>query len=243
MWVFGGRTDTEAAEGTVWMLRPTSAGAAEWVERPVPSTDVVPTSRESLFDVSCASEGFGLFHGGNTNDVSLFQCNAGGCSWSALAVSGTEPSTRSGAAVSAVGSEVVLFGGSSRSDVWLLEPCLPVPAWTGITPTGEAPPGRQDHRMLLLPEAEAGVHRWLVHGGRNSSGALSDAWMLIREGSAFRWEPLALPASELVPGERARHALVWDAPRSRVLVYGGTTAAFGARTRSDLWELRFPASP
>lgn len=243
MWVFGGRTDTEDAEGTVWMLRPTAAGAAEWVERPVPSADIVPGSQESPFDVSCASEGFGLFHGGNSNDVSLFQCNAGGCSWSALAVPGTRPSIRSGAAVSAVGSEVVLFGGSRQSDVWLLEPCLPVPAWTAITPTGEAPPGRLDHRMLLLPEAEAGVDRWLVHGGRDNSGALSDAWLLIREAGAFRWEPLALPAGDPVPDGRAHHALVWDAARSRVLVYGGTTAGFSASARSDLWELRFPTTP
>ncbi len=239
MWVFGGAVGSSAAETTTWMLQPTSSDAT-WLARPVPSTDAVPTPNgsASMFDVSCASEGFGLFRGGNTSDVWLFQCNAAGCTWDHPTIGGTAPAIRAGAATGADGTDVVLFGGNLYSDVWLLQPCAAVPAWTAITPDAASgtPAGRRDHRMVQVPTSD-GTTRWLVHGGTGSGNeAYADAWWLIRDGDAFRWEPLAADGDG--PSGRASHAVVWDGARSRVLIYGGEVSGLAIEPRSDLWELR-----
>ncbi len=152
--------------------------------------------------------------------------------WSQLPVEGERPGARVGYTVvlDPRWDRLVLYGGHHSvylSDVWIL-PLSEWPyRWTRVYPAAGTGPGpRYGHVAGYDPEHE----RMIVFGGYNGA-FLADAWVLDLSGEP-RWEPVHVTGPSPAPRDFA--AAVWDAPRGRMLVYGGNTdgGAFG-----DAWEL------
>ncbi len=126
---------------------------------------------------------------------------------------------------------LVLFGGFDgvyRNDVWVAT-LGANPAWTQLAPSGTPPGGREYHVALYDPARD----RVVVFAGFDGSNLLGDAWALQFSGSSASWVPLA--PSGTPPTARYRHAGVFDAPRDRLVVFGG----FDGVNRNDVWALRF----
>ena len=126
-----------------------------------------------------------------------------------------------------------LYGGQTTGvaalgDLWLLAPGdagASSNAWSEAG--GDLPPARQ----------LAAVARWngvtIVVGGRGRDRApLRDTWLLADGAAGF--ERLQTPGD--VPPARSGAALVFDAPRDRLLLFGG----LGEDELDDLWALSFP---
>ncbi len=151
---------------------------------------------------------------------------------------GGEPSPRYGqtAIIDPVANAVVVFGGydgSYRNDVWTLnlDPEYG-DSWTLLTPTGSAPAARYQHTAVY----DSARHRMLVFGGSNESGRRNDVWALTLSGTPA-WSELTPTGS--APGTREQAAAIYDAPRDRMLVFGGNDA----HARNDLWALSLAGNP
>ncbi|MBN2493058.1 MAG: hypothetical protein JXR96_00600 [Deltaproteobacteria bacterium] len=74
--------------------------------------------------------------------------------------------------------------------------------------------------------------RLFIFGGRSGHGFLSDLWVFDPQSLSFRELP-----GESGPSARSGSTLFWDAPRKRLVLFGGYRAdAFGERYfESDLW--------
>lgn len=152
--------------------------------------------------------------------------------WTRLQPSGTSPPARTAACAvyDSVGDRVVVFGGTRfgayLNDVWALS-LSGVPAWQQLSPSGAAPSGRQYAAVAW----DAARSRMLVFGGYDGATLLGDAWALDLSGS---------PAWSLVsaggggPSPRTASGAVYDSPRDRLLVFGGSSAQ---GSLNDLWAL------
>lgn len=149
----------------------------------------------------------------------------------------------------------IAFGGAGRgqdgyfSDTWEWDGSR----WAQVAP-GDAPPPRGDHTMVF----DAARGNFVMFGGyRIPDGALGDTWVLARESAAPAAAVAAVPAAPTdascpvpappptpnttwvraataaaSPPARAAHAMVYDAARQRVVLFGGQwDSTFG-----DTWE-------
>ena len=158
--------------------------------------------------------------------------------WSRLDPQGPSPSARRDAAavLDPDGDRLIVWGGDDgapRGDVWQLS-LGAEPRWSPIATAGRAPAPRAGHRAILDPE-----RRRIVGFGGTSDRTLDDTWMLSLDptpSGALRWTPLVVPRN---PAARAGHVAVVDAPRARMIVFGGRDAM--SRDRNDLWEVPLDA--
>ncbi len=108
----------------------------------------------------------------------------------------------------------------------------PTGAWSEIA--YPAPPGAR-----ALPVAFDAVHRRLYRfGGSDGRAFSSDTWVLELSGVPG-WTRLRVPGD--VPDPREHHALVHDAARARLLLYGGRTA--DGTVLGDVWALALEGEP
>lgn len=162
---------------------------------------------------------------------------------------GLRPSRRSEHAgiYDPVHHQVVFFGGSFgvpiecgfptptfEQETWVYD--IACDQWRTID--GPGPPGRARH--MATYDALSG--RMIVWGGRTRNGTsgpytlLGDLWALDLETET--WEQLT-PGPSSAPPARINAAMVYDAGRHRVLVFGGNASSSGMAyiALNDLWQL------
>ena len=179
--------------------------------------------------------------GGSTyaNDTWVLASN--GTQWNPLTTQGTPPSPRRlhTAVYDPVNDRMLVYGGFDGGflgDVWQLDFQSSPAAWSQLTPGGTAPAGRAGHAAIYDPQDR----RMIVFAGYDGSSAPSlrrkDVWALSLQGS-LDWAEIT-PA---VDGPSARSSLeaVYDSPRHRMVVFGGTDPAF----TNDAWALALDGSP
>jgi N-acetylneuraminic acid mutarotase len=162
------------------------------------------------------------------NDLWIFRSHLG--SWMhlvSLEPSAPEP-RRNAAMVWDLNREhLLLFGGLGArgplGDLWAYD--RRANRWQQIEVTG--PPPRAEAAAVWDVERS----RLLIYGGSANSQALGDVWSF--EPASQAWSQLAPEGAG--PGARFRHAAVWDADRSRMIVFGGYGGGFPGSYLNDLW--------
>jgi hypothetical protein len=160
--------------------------------------------------------------------------------WSQWTVAGTPPSARAGQSTidDPIHNRMVIFGGDDgvifNNEVWALS-LGGSPTWTQIVPVspsgGETPSGfptptpRSGHSAIYDSRRD----RMVVYGGTSLLGnPLSDAWSF--DFSSSHWTQLD---PGIGPGQRSRHAAVYDDGGDRMLLFSGQGSP------NDVWELPF----
>jgi hypothetical protein len=148
----------------------------------------------------------------------------------------------------------LLFAGRNKSqfrnDVWALAADAtstveaPVYQWTAVTPApGPLPDPRYKHAAIFDPTRS----RMVIQGGNAGPGSdRGDVWTLSLTGTP-QWTQTTL--SGQFPPDRQGHTAVLDAPRDRMVIYGGTS--FGSETVSayalalgtGVWTWLGPSTP
>jgi photosystem II stability/assembly factor-like uncharacterized protein len=156
--------------------------------------------------------------------------------WTKLSPAGVPPSARSSNAIyDAVHDRMIVFGGrgvgsSLYNDVWALDLSTPgAEVWTELDPLGSPPLARCAHSAIY----DAVHGRMIVFGGVDDDrNYLDDLWALDLTLGAETWTQPS-PTGTL-PSARRRHSAVYDAPRSRMLLFGGET---DDGYLNDVWAL------
>lgn len=158
---------------------------------------------------------------------------------------GTLPASRERAvmAFDTAGDRTVLFGGYNGGSIyldetWFLELSDPLrgPEWKKMPFAASKPAPRLGASMVHLPAA-AGAGRMILFGGWDGVNrrAYQDVWALSLGRGKEAWTKLS-PAGT-APAARDGHVAIFDAARSRMLVYGGWNRQRTDVTLDDLWEL------
>ncbi len=186
-----------------------------------------------------------LFGGGNYNPISgaFYMMNGawvlsldGSTAWGGVPNSAwTAPSPRVDAAMiwDAAGSRGVVLGGLTSEyvpmrDAWALHP-YSSEGWVPLFENQALPPPDESHAVY-----DASRGRTVMLSSR-----LDRLWTLTTSQSTH-WT--AVPTSGTTPVPRVRYTLVHDAPRDRVLLFGGWAGQTGAFL-SDLWALDLGGAP
>ncbi len=161
-------------------------------------------------------------------------------SWSRLSPLGGPPGPRAihTAIYDPPRDRMIVFGGFNGyvtlNDMWALE-LSSTPQWTQLSPLGTAPGRRSGHAATYDPLGD----RMLIFGGWDGGQGRNDAWALSLAGPVS-WSPIL--ASGSFPDPRYNHGVIYDAPRNRMLLFGG----YDTRTRlyrNDVWALTLGDSP
>jgi hypothetical protein len=181
-----------------------------------------------------------VIFGGRYEDIDLGDTwTWDGRAWSdRTPIDGPTPSPRHGHAMAhdAARNQVVLYGGMSSAgelaDTWVWDGA----SWSEVSPRSSAPsPGpRSEHTMVYDPESE----QILLFGGAGRSswaGSQTENALWAWDGQA--WREVAPASTEDAPVGRFGHAMVFDAQRRQVLLFGGDYLWLyqgSARVRSPL---------
>ncbi|HET9326817.1 MAG TPA: kelch repeat-containing protein, partial [Candidatus Eisenbacteria bacterium] len=161
-------------------------------------------------------------------------------SWSQLLVTGNLPNRRSETTViyDAPRQRLVMFGGADGTnrfnDVWAYA-LTGGGGWTELLPTGTPPSPREAHTAVFDPVG----NRMVVYGGAANSGGLNDVWSLSLSGTAA-WTQLT--PSGTPPVTRWQHSAILDAPRNRMVIYGGIGGPSQGDVLGDVWALSLGGS-
>jgi hypothetical protein len=159
---------------------------------------------------------------------------AGTPTWSLMAPSGPQPLARRkhGAVHDPVRQRMLLFGGEagdSFDDAWSLT-LGATPTWTLLHPLGFAYPPRHAHSTIYDPVRE----RMVAFGGTVQEDVefrTNEVLVLTLDGPP-EW---VRPVNELRPLPREKHSAVIDAPRERMIVFGGTNST--GTLYNEAWTL------
>jgi len=102
-----------------------------------------------------------------------------------------------------------------------------------LTPAGTPPPARYRHSAVHDPAHD----RMLVFGGDSHGPLRNDVWALSLAG-ATEWSEL-IPSGP-PPGPRSAHCAIYDPPRERMVVFGGSGAT---ALLDDVWALSLSGTP
>lgn len=178
---------------------------------------------------------FGGFGTAIYNDVWSF--SPGTATWTQLFPGGTIPPVRYGhtAVYDQAGARMLVYSGLDNvgpvdQEVWSLRLVGP-PTWTKILTVAPAP--RDGHVAVWDPVfwGEPSVGDMVIFGGRQGGVPLNDTWLWIASNPPT-WNALAAGS----PGDRYYSTAIYDAPRDRMLLFGGNS---GGVLQQDLWELPF----
>ncbi len=172
----------------------------------------------------------GGYGGALQNDVWEYSPPGVG-TWRQLSVEGTPMSPRAqhAAVYDPVRDRVVVIGGDGGTflnDVWALN-LSGSPTWERLLPGGVPPSGRREHTAIYDLIGD----RVIVYGGFDGSRR-GDVWALSL-GSSPAWSRLL--SSTLSPASRMGHVAVYDAPRHRMVMFGGSVGS-NAQSR-EVWAL------
>eukprot|EP00667_Euglena_gracilis_P019637 EG_transcript_21074 len=217
LYVFGGANPCGLHFNDVWYLRPTDRS---WHRVQCTGTSPKPRNGHSGDAVSDTEL---LVFGGIMqlpakvlyDDMWILRVAVEGAAWHSVQQHGEGPSARSGHATAVHDGRLYLFGGSDDdrplADLYSFH--IDSRVWTPLATTpGPGPPPREMHVCCVV------AGRLVVHGGRGADGPLHDVHcLLLADGAAGRWQPLAVtgPAVGLMA-----HAAVPLGP-SDVLLVGG----------------------
>jgi hypothetical protein len=247
MVVFGGSyyDGTYHYRNDVWAL--SLGGSPAWSELAPAGTLPSPRSgHTAIYDpLRDRMVVFGGDDGSLRNDVWALSL-AASVTWSELAAAGTLPSPRSEhtAIYDPVRDRMVVSAGWDgsgpyRNDVWALS-LAGSPAWSGLTPPGGPPYGREGHTAIYDPLHD----RMVVFGGVDGSPYRNDVWGLSLAGSPA-WSEVT-PAGTL-PTDRGGHAAIYDPVRDRMVVFGGlgnyNWDDGSYHLLNDVWALSLSGSP
>jgi len=178
----------------------------------------------------------GITNGGSSNEVWALTLS-GTPTWSQITPLGTPPTARfeQAAIYDVTRDRMIVFGGyddvvGDLNDAWVLT-LSGTPTWTPMAPSGTPPIARDSHSAVY----DGPRDRMVVFGGYSSSdGVLNDTWALALSGGGT-WSPVT-PNGGLPP-MRYAHTAIADAPRNRMIVFGG----FGVSgpMMNDAWSLSF----
>lgn len=181
----------------------------------------------------------GVVSAGLMNDVWELSLS-GTPTWSQIVPTGTPPSERyeHSAIYDATRDRMVAFGGydyttGDLNDVWALT-FSGTPTWTLMSPSGGPPEPRDSHSAVY----DGPRDRMVVFGGYVPStpdGEANDAWALSLAGSGS-WSQINPGGGP--PPTRYGHTAIVDAPRNRMIVYGGFSS-LEPYTLGDVWTLSF----
>jgi galactose oxidase-like protein len=245
MLVFGGSLDQAGQSSEVWQFSPASPSA--WSRVTTAGGTPPPLSLHSaIYD----PDGDRMIVFGGKSDYSTHDVwalsLAGVPTWTHMAPQGTPPSDRYSALAvyDAARHRMIVFGGlhasfsepyAALNDVWALT-LGPNPSWTELLPSGDPPVARYYHSKggIYDPAGD----RMIVFGGNTySSIYLNDVWALNLSGEPA-WVRLGPQGGP--PAPRTSHTAIYDAARSRMLVYGGMN---GGGDLGDLWALALNDPP
>lgn len=220
---------------------------SEWTSAPSPSP---PPRRLAGLAWDPARERAVLFGGRTASEqVLLDTWEWDGRAWSAVPLSGAEPTCMDGTAEGDTPAGAVAHHPGAGATLVVcreLAPRQPPPLppggadtlglwgwdgvrWTRRSASGAAPPGRSGHAVAYDPARGALV----LFGGNAGSlllpgagaTALADTWALQASppgaDAPLFWRPITTP---LAPPARDRHAMVYDPVRREILLFGGFTA-------------------
>jgi hypothetical protein len=180
----------------------------------------------------------GGYNGALQNDVWEYSPPAVG-TWRQLPVEGVPMSPRAqhAAVYDPVRDRVVVIGGDTGTflnDVWTIN-LSGSPTWQRLMPTGVPPSGRREHTAIY----DSTEDRIIVYGGFDGARR-GDVWALSLGGSPA-WTRLT--SSTVSPAARMGHVAVYDAPRHRMVMFGGSVGSNA--TSREVWalELDHPAPP
>ena len=158
--------------------------------------------------------------------------------WTRWTPDGTPPDARwyHSAVYDPIGDRMWVFGGYDGAayfgDVWQLS-LSDAPAWTPISPLGVGPGARASHAAVYDPDN----HRMLVLGGFDGASHHNDVWALSFDGDPA-WTQIA-PSGD-APPPRSHHVAIFDPPRHRVVLFGGTS---DSGPLNDVWALSLAGTP
>lgn len=157
--------------------------------------------------------------------------------WTSVATTGVPPSPRYGSSAihDPIRDRMIVFGGNTTAglhtpsnEVWSLS-LGGVPAWTQLSPVGQAPLPRLFHSAIY----DAHRDRMLVFGGY--SWALhNDLWALSLSGTPEWTQLTTLGAS---PTPRDGHTAILDPVRDRMIVFGGNLQLGTSFASNETWSL------
>ena len=231
------------------------AGALAWSQIVPPEPAPFPGRRYDAVPFFDAARGrllvFGGVREGTGFSNEIWEYATGGSpGWSQVMTTGTPPGFNGTPLAHDTARDRLLFvSGDMRwyrsgtlNQVTALD--LETLTWSALATVGPAPPGRTDHSAVYDPVRD----RIVVYGGRhytspsdNSGYSDGDAWSLSL--STLTWSPI-LPAGALPP-TRGRHQAYFDAPRDRMVVFGGNFYAqrLVIVPKWDAWALALGDSP
>ena len=169
---------------------------------------------------------------------------------------GSAPSGRlyHGATAGGTASSFFVFGGNDvdtgfLDELWLVALNMgaapPSAQWQQVNTTTARPPPRGSHSQNALPPAASGgapPGSFVVFGGENDDGTLSDAWVFTpaAAGEGGAWRQLAPQAAPAGPGPRVQHAAVviplGGPGAGSVLIVSGGSDADGIDS-DEVWAL------
>jgi hypothetical protein len=163
--------------------------------------------------------------------------------WTELAPTAPAPSGRwyAEGAYDSGHARLVMFGGRFISgempnDTWALG-LGETPAWEQLAPGRAAPSFRGQHTLVF----DAERHRIVTFGGVSlNPPPYNDVWTMSAPytGSWSLVQPSGTP-----PITRFAHTAIVDAPRDRMIVFGGRMGTTTTTNANDLWELSLEGAP
>ncbi len=165
--------------------------------------------------------------GGGVHQTGLWQLDLSSpvAEWSPLNVSGPSPSARRSASMVYDGSSspprMLMFGGRTAydhasivSELWALELSPGNEQWIELAPTFTQHPGARTNHGAVID----GSNRMIVYGGINTSGTSIGTVFALDLGT-LDWSQLT--PTGVSPPPRYSMAMVYDAPRNRIVIHGG----------------------
>jgi hypothetical protein len=238
LYVGFGFRDTAAA-GDLWSIDTNNPGAGWTQAWQSAKPQSIVTANVVLDEANNRLISIGGLSGG-IHDPGVWQLDLGNpvAEWSPLTPAGTSPAARRSASVvydfNGGSPRILMYGGrlgaattTATSQLWSLDLTLGSEQWTQLTPTVINDPGKRTQHTAILD----GSGRMIVYGGSNDFGTtLGNVYAL--DTTTLTWTQVTTTGS--APIARFAHAAVYDAPRDRMIVYGGKN---GANALSDAWEL------
>ena len=216
------------------------SGATGWTA--LAPSGTAPTARFTPAAVYDGANNRMLVFGGydGAGQADAWALSLGGSpAWTRFTPAGAAPSGRRlhAAVFDAARNRLVTFAGADTStadylgDAWALA-LGGSPAWSELGVPG-APPRRQRHSAI----ADSLRDRVLIFGGYGYGTFFNDVWALPLT-SAGVWQPIATAGTP--PPPRYGHTAIYDRPRDRMIVFGGSNLL---SSFNDVWALSLGGTP